>query len=167
MKGEVIHILCKRDPFLKSRFVGFSSPDVPIPKIHKFPALFILNTDISTGPGRHWCTATFFNNGVCEFFDPLGHPPDFYHFQKELFKKCKRIVYNGTPVQSNFSKTCGHHCIMFNYFRAREMSSECIFTEYYTDSLNLNDHKAFLFIFNTFGPQFALIEKDNQNYRGY
>ena len=161
-----MNIICGLDPFLKERFAGFSAPDTGIPRIKKFPALFILNTDVSSGPGRHWCTATFFKNRVCEFFDPLGNPPEFYNFRENLLQKCDDIIHNGRVLQALHSSTCGHHCLMYNYYRARNMNSEQIIDKYYSASPRLNDHIVFLFVFNHFGPSFAYVDGVDE-YRGY
>jgi hypothetical protein len=55
-----------------------SADEIPGRPIWK-PAGFIVNTDLSSGPGKHWVCFYFPKKGPAEFFDSLGHSPEFYH----------------------------------------------------------------------------------------
>jgi hypothetical protein len=85
---------------------------------------FVINTDPSGTPGRHW-TCVYIDNRddypSCEFFDPLaeGSPP------KAVIDVMRRIAskmnpekmfkykYNIIRRQSTRTNNCGHHCIKF------------------------------------------------------
>lgn len=143
------------DPVIKKWFRGFGNPDRPLPPLRKKPSLVILNTDSYKGSGRHWCAAYFFNDEECEFFDPLGCRPDFYHFQHTLLSKCEIIKYNKFPVQSKTSFNCGHHCIFFAHHRARGLKPAEIMFFYSKTDLDFNDRMVYTFIHENYGSCFA------------
>ena len=48
--------------------------------VKRKPAAFVVNTDPCSLKGTHWIVFYFPGNGApCEFFDFLGHKPEFYH----------------------------------------------------------------------------------------
>ena len=142
MIGGTISYLLSEDPLTRQLFDGFWFPDVPA-KISKIPALLILNTDKSTGPGQHWCAAYISKSKHCEYFDPLAASPhnenDGYSFLNHLSKFSKSIEYNIIPVQDPLAKTCGHHCIYFCYLRARGFPLNHILNNAYSKNLVSND----------------------------
>lgn len=157
MNSSAIEEILQSDPQTSRIFQGFSTPDVQLPSIKRFPALFILNTDTSDGPGIHWCLAVILKNGVCEFFDPLGKRPDVYNFDRSLFQKCSKIKFNVYAVQAQDSVTCGHHCLFFAFHRARGTSPTRIMKKYYRKSTRANDLMVYSFVKNYFGARFAKI----------
>ena len=158
MNAWTIHNMLSQDRYTRQHFQGFSTPDVPLPPFKKTPTLFILNIDNSGGPGIHWCAA-FFNANECDFFDPLGNPPDTYNFQHALFEKCSKINFNREAVQASNSSTCGHHCVFFAYHRSRNVSSSDIMKKYKTRNCVWNDHMVNSFIHNHFGYEYAKITR--------
>ena len=164
MNAETMQHILTRDPFTREMFQDFSTPDLPLPTMPKKPAMFVLNTDSSKGPGIHWCLAIFHPNDVCEFFDSIGKPPDMYNFHISMLDKCRDILFNEFPVQSPLSSTCGHHCIFFAYHRARGLSCKEIMAMYSRDSFEWNDHMVHSFVHNNFGPGFAKIENTSIPY---
>jgi hypothetical protein len=157
MESSTIHAILMKDPFTRKIFKGFSTPDVKLPKIIKTPALYVLNTDKSDGPGIHWCIVVFTNKKICEFFDPLGKKPETYGFDKPILERCSYINYNEFPVQDVTAATCGHHCIFFAYQRARKLTPRQIMRKFSSTNLVRNDHMVFNFIAKKFGKTFAKI----------
>jgi len=157
MDSTTIRKILARDPRTKTIFQGFSSPDLDFPKIVKTPALFILNTDTSDGPGIHWCSAVFTKQKTCEFFDPLGKNPSTYNFDKSILKRCNKICFNEFPVQHDSAATCGHHCLFFAFHRARNMTPKRIMKKYSRTDLVNNDHMVFDFVAKNFGKTNAQI----------
>jgi hypothetical protein len=151
MNGGKISFLLSEDPFTRKLFDGFWFPDIPA-DISKIPALIILNTDKSTGPGEHWCAAFISESKHCEYFDPLGAPPNNkilgYSFLSHLSKHSKTIEYNTIPVQNITAQTCGPHCIYFSYFKARGFSLNAILTRFYSSDTQLNDKLVTQFVLN-------------------
>jgi hypothetical protein len=142
MKGGTISFLFSEDPFTRKTFDGFWFPDIPA-DLSKIPALIILNTDESTGPGEHWCAAFISETKHCEYFDPLGAPPNNelfdYFFIPHLSKFAKTIEYNTVAVQSIEAKTCGPHCIYFGYYRSRGIPLKTIINTLYSTDTHMND----------------------------
>jgi hypothetical protein len=164
MNAEIIHHILSTDPFTRGLFQDFSTPDLPLPSMPKKPAMFILNTDSSKGPGIHWCLAIFNEDDVCEFFDPLGKSPETYNFHISMFNKCRNVLFNEYPVQSPLSSTCGHHCIFFAYHKARGLCLNDIMSKYSKQSLQWNDYMVNSFVHNNFGSAFAKIENTSIPY---
>jgi hypothetical protein len=142
MNGGEINTLLSSDPYTRTIYDGFWFPD-QLPILSKLPALIILNTDESTGPGEHWCAAYFSTSEHCEFFDPLGEPPENtilgYSFLHHLSAFCKNIEFNTVPVQHLTAKTCGPHCIYFAYYKARGFPLESIILNCYTEDTQKNE----------------------------
>lgn len=157
MDSTTIEKILSRDRRTKTIFQGFSTPDLDFPKIVKTPALFILNTDTSDGPGIHWCIAVFTKRKNCEFFDPLGKNPSKYGFHKPILKRCTRIRFNEFPVQHDSAATCGHHCLFFAFHRARKVAPRRIMDKYSRTNLVNNDHMVFDFVARNFGKTNAKI----------
>jgi hypothetical protein len=154
MNGAVLKYIFQTNVYTKKQFGGFSSPDLPLPKIRRYPTFFILNTDLAKGPGEHWCLFIAVNKRHNEFFDPYGNPPTIYDFDTALYKKVDDIVYNDKCVQG-FAPTCGHHCIFFGIHRAMGYSMDHIVNKLYTENITRNDFKVFNFVKNMYGEDFA------------
>ena len=82
---------------------------------------FIINTDVSSKPGRHWCAIFFYGTGQSEFFDIYGNSPDYYQnaFTACLLNNSSVQLYNCTKLQGNYSNVCGQYCLYFLINRAR------------------------------------------------
>ena len=110
----------RRDPLARSQLGDVCAADqLPLrPK----RSLYVVNTDTSAGPGRHW-VAFYFprGRGPPEFFDPVGLPPETYHvrFRNALILNGPRYVYNNQRLQAAGSTTCGYFCLFYAYFRCR------------------------------------------------
>lgn len=150
------HILSS-DPAMSRWYQGHLAPDLQLPSIVSKPALFLLNTDLSDGPGEHWCLAVILPNNSAEFFDSFGMSPEYYGFSSELLKHSKRIHFNQYPVQSDGSATCGHHCIFWGYHRSRGYSCKSIMNLYSASKRQSNDSMVFNFVNNKYGSIYALV----------
>ena len=144
MNGETIYKIFETDPFMRPLFAGLSFSDYS-PVIESFPKITILNTDCSTCPGEHWCAAYFPYSGKCEYFDPLGFNPrnPFFDLETQLLKHCSTIDKFAYQVQPETSTTCGHHCILFSFYKSRGFSKTFIENFIYSPTdLNQNDIRA-------------------------
>jgi hypothetical protein len=162
MNASVIEHILTSDDYTSQWYQGFSTPDLNIPRPSKEdsgkPHLYVLNTDTSDGPGEHWCVAVLFlNRDICEFFDPLGMPPNYYGFEKPILRHCSKIKFNEYRVQSISSSTCGHHCLFFALNRARKISPEKILSKYSHFNFIQNDHMVYDFVVSNYGHVFAKI----------
>ena len=151
--GQLSHFL-NMDRYTKGCWKGFVAQDSePFiwEQTRAFPALYIINTDVSEGPGKHWCVGylDFTPNEEeeeereMEFFDSYGCPPGAYGLDR-LFPTGE-IRVNTRTVQSWDSSTCGHHCLFFAYFRCRGMGMEEI-VRLYSDDLKRNDEMVTKFV---------------------
>lgn len=156
MNAKVIRSILRQDPYSRNLFQGFSTPDLPLP-IKKTPAVIILNTDTSDGPGQHWCTVIFDGSDICEFFDPLGLSPEHYGLHKPIMKRAEGILFNTVAVQHPLSLTCGHHCIFYVLKRSRGLSHSDVLQLYDYDNLRKNDSMVFRFVAHNFGYDRAQI----------
>ena len=84
---------------------------------NQLPFAFIVNTDRSESRGRHW-VAIIQEHGRFEFFDPLGNCP--WHYPNlDIFSV---VSYNSHSLQSDFSNTSAHICLIFLSIRSRGSS---------------------------------------------
>ena len=106
-----------------------------IPQYVKKPSLYVINTDHSSGPGKHW-VCIFVDELKMEYFDSLGDEPvelhDFLSSQK------KPYIYNVRRIQSLTSNVCGAYCILYCYFRSRGYDLE-YFMNMFSEDVDAND----------------------------
>jgi hypothetical protein len=87
---------------------------------------FVVNTDPSTRPGKHWVAFVAFSVRVgcfkLEYFDSYGLPLTLY---TDLHASCIRsqflpliCVVNTISLQDFTSSVCGHYCLLFAHLRA-------------------------------------------------
>ena len=108
------------DRILKKLWPKVYSGAYPIDIIPKKSSLrknvYIVNSDDSTQPGRHWYLV-FVDHNKTFFFDSFGKEPCS---QMLLFIKSvsytSKIVYNSKQIQSLDSKTCGFFCIFLTFW---------------------------------------------------
>lgn len=149
LTGGDIGFVLKNDPFVSPIFAGFAFPD-NAPVLTSFPAITIINTDLSSGPGEHWCATFIDSSKHCEYFDPLGLSPNDptlkFDLTPLLQKLCKTLTFCSIPVQTPGTISCGHHCIYFSLLRARGFSLETILKHFYSSNTLENDAKVTHFI---------------------
>lgn len=157
MNGTTISRILASDEKMGEWYSGHLAPDLKLPVSIIKPALFLLNTDLSAGPGEHWCIAVINKNNTAEFFDSFGLSPEYYGFSTELLKHSKSISFNEYPVQSTNSATCGHHCIFWSYHRSRGNSRESVIKMYNPLNTAKNDNMVFQFVNHKYGSIYALV----------
>ena len=108
------------DPVTKRYFDGIVARDeFKNPK--KRPSFVIANTDVSSGPGKHWVSFFFPKHGKPEFFDSLGRTPSYYKFKtKTKFKSNKKTL------QASDSRVCGHYALFYALQRSRGIPMDLI-----------------------------------------
>lgn len=100
-------------------------------------SIYFINSDPSYLPGMHWICVYFPKNSPAEFFDSLGHAPNYYSQKLSLFMK-NTFIYNTRRLQAYNSNTCGLYCLFFLYYRIRGYSFSEIL-ENFTPNLDIND----------------------------
>ena len=75
------------------------------------PCIFIVNTDESYGPGKHWILIFLSSDYRGVYFDSFGRDVEDGRIFKFLEINCHQYEYNDTPLQGVLSSTCGHYCL--------------------------------------------------------
>ena len=112
------------------------------------PVFYIVNTDISTGYGKHWTCKLLSNNGVSEYFNSLGQSPDTYDkdFYNFLVVNGPRYTYNCERTQAHKTSTSGQFCIYFAYHRCKEYTFEKIMNSFDSENILNNELKVRMFM---------------------
>ena len=121
--------------------------------IVNLPKIFIVNTDPHDLPGKHWVCLYVPYNAPIEFFDSLGHHPNFYSplFEKFIYSHSDEFIYSTVPLQSNYSITCGHFCLFYGVRRCRGASMNDILHLFSTNWV-VNDKIVQNFVKEHFNP---------------
>ena len=141
MNTSEINDILRNDKICKSIFKGVFPAD-KISSIRVQPPFgYVVNTDISTQPGRHWCSIyinQYDRNG--EFFDSYGNHQSYYgkRFVDFLNRHCKRWTYNQSGLQGPLSATCGQYCIFYLLHRCKGIPLHDI-VNMFTHDKELND----------------------------
>ena len=149
MNGLQIQNILLKYQKTKRIFGGIFPIDVlPLEPIIKKPKLFIINTDVSTGPGEHWLLIYLHTNGVASYFDSYGLPPRNIFLLNFLKQNSTRYVYNNSILQGSLSITCGHFCIYFAKRLSQGQNLRKILSRFRVLRPNLNDRIVLLDIRN-------------------
>lgn len=116
---DQIDLILRSNARTKHPYEGtFPSDKLETISVHKYPSCYIVNSDKSTKPGRHWLCVYVSSPSRINFFDSYALDLPNY---SDIDKFVHRIggdgatIYSlsGTPLQSDFSDVCGHWCIAF------------------------------------------------------
>jgi hypothetical protein len=113
------------------------------------PGFFIINTDISTGPGIHWIVLFFTSAVQVEIFDSLAYAPYTYHpdLRKYLQLGTKDVIYTNKRLQSVDTTVCGPHCLFYCYKKCQQKySMTTLVNRYYLDDVEYNDCNVLCFV---------------------
>ena len=118
---QIDHIL-SNNYMTQKYYDGIYSRDT-LTNIKNTPKLIVCNTDPSFKAGQHWILF-YFHNETVDYFDSLGHKPDYYGSEFVAFMKRFAEKYNicYTRVQPFNTSLCGHYCIWFAYLRCQNYS---------------------------------------------
>lgn len=76
---------------------------------------YIINTDPSSSPGKHWVVLYILSTTKAYYFDSLGNKP-----LREVMTKLKSENFNfefsNRRLQCESSDVCADYCILFAYF---------------------------------------------------
>lgn len=151
MDTNTIRCMVNCDQTLLQQMIGiFSVDEIPKQRFTSFPISFIINTDIKSGPGKHW-VAFHASNHRGEFFDSYGLKPSFYSDRVLDFCTSNNLtlLYNDKRLQSKDSKTCGYYCMYYLVNRCRGVPLNEIVRPF-SDDYNNNDLFVSDVITNTF-----------------
>ena len=118
MDGEQLAYLIKSDFKLKQIFVGIYPRDLLPKTIRKRPAIIIINTDVSSGPGQHW-VVVYLGLSSAEYFDSYGLNVQSLDILTFIHNHSSKYVYNDRVIQHIFSLKCGLYCLYYALKKAR------------------------------------------------
>ena len=131
------------------RNVGiFPKDKIPHSIIH-YPCCFIANTDYSYSTGKHWVVFYYHSKLELEFFDSLGHSPNYYNFHIPSNVNCLCLNY---PIQSSNSYLCGLFCLYYLFCKSKRKPFSCIARLFSSTHLQNNDY-----LLHTFFKKYHLI----------
>ena len=139
--------ILKSDSFTKTVFTDVLPSDHLPHEIRKRPRGYILNTDASDGPGKHWVAVYLTEDGKGEFWDSYGKAPGFYtkNFSQFLNKHCSTFAWNRRVLQAPLSDVCGQYTLFFALHRCRRIPMSTI-ANMFTNSKEWNDEVVHDFI---------------------
>ena len=139
--SDIVRYLTK-DPACNDQLVGVYAKDTLPAVVGNKPALYIVNTDKAAGLGRHWIVMYFPPDEPAEFFDSLGHSPDFYttHFVTFLTNNSESYKYLKIRLQDFRTETCGHYCIFYCLHRCNGWTLERVVDYFDKYCKTHNDH---------------------------
>ena len=138
--SELLDCLAKL-PF-KNHFCGIFAANT-IPRHLKNGHFMIINTDESTGKGKHWYAIVRLNN-LIECFDSLGIAnPDKKEFITKHFKSrgINSFTFNTTQLQPSMSVVCGQYVLYYlfeRYFNI-DMNFDDLLNEIFSENLESNE----------------------------
>ncbi len=142
MNGAELYSILAQDSACQSAFAGVYAADQLPLLVHIRPRLYVANTDISSKLGSHW-VAFYFpeDDGPGEFFDSVGHRPDYYHsfFQSFLINNGTNYLSLTERIQGHGSNTCGLYCVFYALQRCRGHSLRTIVESFAGRNKTQND----------------------------
>ena len=119
--------------------------------IQHYPMGYIVNTDESHLPGKHWIALWFESPTYGEFFDSFGNEPAFYHndFKEILRLSVRNYIYNDVVLQSSDSNTCGMYAVLYIILKAKGYSLRNI-QQLFTTDKRWNDQVMYDFVHHYF-----------------
>lgn len=138
MDGNTLEIVLRKDPHASPLFEGVFASDTLPRKIHKKPALLIVNTDPIAKPGAHWQALYIGCDGRGEHFCSYGLGPYVPSIRKFMDRHCKIWNKNTTDLQGIDSDVCGQYCVMYLLYKAHGYTLKD-FLSRFSDNCTAND----------------------------
>ena len=139
--SELLRVLSQNRHTKGIHYAVTSSDRLPPTPLQR-PATLIVNADSSNKPGSHWLVFYFPRKGPAEFFDSMGHSPQFYHqrFKNYLIVNGPVFLHNTKRIPDFNSDFCGEYCLQFIIGRSRGMTF-CDFLHWFGQNYAYNDYK--------------------------
>ena len=109
-------------------------------KLHRLPALFIINTNTSNLPGQHWKAVCISTQHTGEVFDSLAMPVSL-RLQQWMNMFTKNWTFTTVILQNPLSPTCGGYVLYFVMTRLKRKSLAACIRSF---KANLMDNDAFI-----------------------
>ena len=120
MNNREIIALLTRDPRARRVFRGVFPRD-KLPQYVKGVSAYVINTDHSQGPGKHWVCVWFDGQGGAEYFDSFGVPPTLEPVLRFIQRNTvnDRFSYNKRLFQNLLSSACGLYVMYYVLMKSR------------------------------------------------
>lgn len=141
MNTSQLECYIKCDSVLNEDVLGvYASNRLPRQRINQASGL-IVNTDVYSQPGQHWCAIYNDGKGRIEFFDSYGRPPErnSHHIKSWIHERANSCSFNRKQLQSNHSSVCGFYCILYLHQRLRGISLDDFVETFDSSNLEAND----------------------------
>ena len=116
MDTSQLECCIKCDLLLRQHVLGvFAADQLSQVVVSTYPCGFIVNTNVQSQRGKHWCAFYVNESGETEFFDSYGYPPKEYShfFTLWMEENSKHQTFNTVQIQSEYSSVCGLYCLFF------------------------------------------------------
>jgi len=150
MDTRQLHAALQNLPLASHVLGGVLPADRLPPRVTDKPKLYVVNTDPSHLPGKHWTAFYFPRDAPAEYFDSLGKKPlpEFQQFLEE--NSNHGYMYNKKRLQGYKTNSCGHFCLFYATYRCQmNLSMENIIGKL-SDNLEENDIRMREFVYCTF-----------------
>lgn len=117
MDSNQIRCMLSCDKKTRQKFIGVLALDEFKSFVQKntlLEGLYVINSDNSDSPGRHWFMI-FYDKDYLAFFDSFARSSNFYNITKELNSVNRKIDEVPFQLQHFFSDVCGEYVILFSY----------------------------------------------------
>lgn len=124
MNSEQLKCTIRETRCLDAITMGVFSADTLPNLVRRYPSAYICNTDKKEDPGEHWVVFWFKDDREAEFYDSLGHSPDYYNqnFVHFIANNAPNCVYNNVQLQKKNYVTCGHHVLYYLVCKCRGLA---------------------------------------------
>ena len=119
MNNQEIVALLTRDLRARRVFRGVFPRD-KLPQYVNGASAYIINTDHSRGPGKHWVCVWFDGQGGAEYFESFGIPPTLEPILRFIKRNITgRFSYNARLFQNLISSACGLYVMYYVLMKSR------------------------------------------------
>jgi hypothetical protein len=146
MKGSDLEILLKSDPKIDLYYRGLYSLDSNWPAPDSLPACYVINTDVTTGPGEHWISFYIDSDRSVDYWDSYGTAPLQPLYSKLRSLNFAPVRYNMELLQGPLSTMCWGYCLYFLHRRCRHESLSHIIRSFARHDFQRNDRTVCNFV---------------------
>ena len=141
MNNRQIAEILTRDVRARRVFRGvYPRNRLPLLVDTRLPSAYIINTDVASGPGKHWVAVWFDGRGNAEYFDSFGLPPIHADIETFLSRHCHgRYRFSQRLIQDLTSSACGLYVIYFVMMKSRGESLGKLMSRFSPYTLRVND----------------------------
>ena len=141
MNNAQLTELLSRHPRTRRVFRGVFPRDLlPLRVPQATRCAYVINTDTSHGPGKHWVAVFFDGLGGADYFDSFGLPPRHVEVEKFIKRNSSSpLRYSSRLIQSVTSWFCGLYVVYFVAARCRGLSLRSLLVPFKPLRTRLND----------------------------